>query len=129
MKEILKDNNLDLKLIDLFDKDVNNIPDYVIKLINILQNTKNYNDALNKLIDREKYVFESIYDKLNIKSRQILKTLAISDKQYSDIEKEVSKPAYSLKKLLEEDIITLKENKYAISDPIFKKILNNQINF
>lgn len=126
VSEILQNNNIDKKLADQFSIDVANIPDYVIKLVNIMQTVKNYDDAITKLIDQEKYVFEAIYDKLNTKDRKILKVLSQSGKQFSDIEKEVPKPAYSLKKLLEEDIITLKENKYDISDPIFKKVLNNK---
>ena len=126
IKEILRDNNLDERYVSNFESDLYNIPDYVVKLISILQTTKSYDDALTKLIDQEKYVFESIYDKLNLKSRAILKTLTNSGKQFSDIEKEVSKPTYGLKKLLEDDIILLKNNKYEISDPLFRKILTNK---
>lgn len=123
IKEILKNNNLNVNLLDNFEEDTGNIPDYVVKLMNILTVGNNYNDAINKLIDQEKYVFESIYDKLNLKERRILKLLSKSDKQFVDIEKEVSKPSYAIKKLLEEDIITLKDKLYSVSDPIFKKIL------
>lgn len=124
--DILKMNNLDIKFADKIESDLYNIPDYVVKLVNLLITNKNYDDAIIKLVDQEKYVFESIYDKLNLKERKVLKTISESGKTFADIEKTINKPAYAIKKLFEEDQIFSKDKEYRISDPVFKRIIDGK---
>lgn len=89
---------------------------------------------INRIIESQSIVFQTIYDQLNINQKKVLKALTMSDQEVAifstSTANEYNLPASStvheaIKSLLNKDLIYKKGKTYMLSNPVFKEWLRS----